>query len=76
MTLAMHELVDRIPSRSRGPNTGLITQVHDALVLEVPASFAEEAARILESSMNRSYDCLPGVRLTASAQIGHSWDKV
>lgn len=76
MNRAMCELVDAIPFNKWGPNTGLIAQVHDQLVLEVPIEKEQEAVGILNEVMNRSYDTLPGVRLTAVAKGGPNWKAV
>lgn len=76
MNLATEELLQEIPFERWGPGTGLICQVHDSLVLEVPEGEAEYAAGVLERCMNRAYEALPGVRLTAKSKIGKSWKKV
>lgn len=76
MNDALMELVEEIPFFAFGPNTGLINQCHDALVLEVPENRAEETARILEGCMNREYAALPGVKFTAAADISNMWKEV
>jgi len=60
-----------------GHGTGLIQQGHDALVLEVPEAQAPQAARELQECMVQEYpDLLPGVVLTATADVGMTWKEV
>ena len=73
MALATLKLVDQIPCEYAGPFTGLINQCHDALVLEVPEHDAERVARILTDAMHQTFDALPGVKFTGTAQIARNW---
>jgi DNA polymerase I-like protein with 3'-5' exonuclease and polymerase domains len=73
MNLAMVELVEKVPLNYAGPETGLINQCHDSLVLEVPEADAPRVAGILEACMTREYESMPGVKLTAKAQIANNW---
>jgi DNA polymerase I-like protein with 3'-5' exonuclease and polymerase domains/uracil-DNA glycosylase len=90
---AMIRIADAIPLHKWGPGTGLITQTHDALVVECPqdtASFDPETKkwtvpegsipwrvqRIIEEAMNQTDPSLPGVRFTATADVGLTWKEV
>jgi DNA polymerase I-like protein with 3'-5' exonuclease and polymerase domains/uracil-DNA glycosylase len=76
ISTAMLEIYDQIPEGKWGPGTGIVNQCHDHIVVECPENEAEGVAKIIERAMNVSYAALPGVKFTASASIGHSWDKV
>jgi len=75
VNLATIELVEGpLPFFKWGPNSGLVTQTHDALLFEVPESKAEWAKQQVNEAMNQSFPCLQ-VPLTASAKIITSWDQ-
>ena len=65
-----------IPLHKWGPGTGLLTQTHDALVVECPKSEAKWVQEVIEHHLNQTHPLLPGVRFTATADVGMSWDKV
>lgn len=65
-----------LPLHKYGAGTGLLTQTHDALLTEVPEAEAEATAEMINHHMNRKYAVLPGVILSASADIGRDWSKV
>ena len=73
---AMIQITEEIPLHRWGPGTGLLTQTHDSLVVECPPEHAAYVASVIESAMNSTHPALPGVRFTASADVGHSWNKV
>ncbi len=73
MARATLALVDQVGCEYAGPGTGLINQCHDALVLEVPEYDAPRVARILTDAMNQTFDALPGVRFTGTANIAGNW---
>jgi hypothetical protein len=73
VNIATLEVVKEIPFERWGPGTGLVVQVHDSLLLEVPRAQAQYAAEVLNSAMNRTFPSLPGVRFTGTAAIG--WKK-
>jgi len=50
----------------------IVGQVHDEIIIEVEESEAEDAARALEKAM---YTDLNGVKLTAEATIGYTWEE-
>lgn len=76
MNQAIIELADQIPRHKWGMGTGIIAQVHDWIGLEVPEQHAEEAAKILESCMNRTHPSIPNIQFTAKADIGKRWNEV
>ena len=59
-----------------GPGTGPIQQGHDALVLEVPESQAEDARKLLEDCMTQEYKSIYDVVFTAEAEVGKNWYEV
>lgn len=65
-----------IPLHKWGPGTGLLTQTHDAMVVEAPIDKAQEVIEIINHHMNKRHPALPGVDLTASAEAGYSWKEV
>jgi DNA polymerase I-like protein with 3'-5' exonuclease and polymerase domains len=73
MARATLALVDQVGCEYAGPGTGLINQCHDALVLEVPEYDAPRVARILTDAMTQTFDALPGVRFTGTANIAGNW---
>jgi DNA polymerase I-like protein with 3'-5' exonuclease and polymerase domains/uracil-DNA glycosylase len=76
MNKAILEIYEQIPENKWGPGTGIINQCHDHIVVECPESEAHWVARVIERAMNGTHPGLPDVELTASADIGPSWDKV
>lgn len=65
-----------IPLWKWGPGTGLLTQTHDAMVVECPPKHAAEVVEIINARMNSRHKALPGVLLSANAEIGHNWKEV
>ena len=65
-----------IPLHKWGPGTGLLTQTHDALVVECPEREAKWVQEVIEHHMNQTHPLLPGVKFTAKADVGHSWKDV
>jgi DNA polymerase I-like protein with 3'-5' exonuclease and polymerase domains len=51
MNLAIQRIADRIPFRGWSPHTGIVLQVHDELVVQVPESKVDKSIRILENEM-------------------------
>ena len=76
MNNAMIGIWRDIPLHKWGPGTGLLTQTHDALVVECPAAEANWVKSVIEHHMNQSHPSLPGVRFTATADIGCNWKDV
>jgi DNA polymerase I-like protein with 3'-5' exonuclease and polymerase domains/uracil-DNA glycosylase len=84
VNLGTLDVVKEIPFGRWGPGTGLIAQVHDSLVLEVPIAEAKYAADVLKRCLCRTIFTLPGVTFTAKPKIGvdketgapTSWAKV
>ena len=76
MNDAMIEIHEQIPFQKWGPNTGIINQCHDAIVIECPEDKAQWVMDLMTRCMNRTYDQLPGVVFTAEAETGMDWSKV
>jgi DNA polymerase I-like protein with 3'-5' exonuclease and polymerase domains/uracil-DNA glycosylase len=76
MNISILQLHEAIPRNKWGPGTGIIGQVHDWIGVECPADKAEEVKGLLEECMNQTHPNLPGVKFTATADVGHSWDEV
>jgi DNA polymerase I-like protein with 3'-5' exonuclease and polymerase domains/uracil-DNA glycosylase len=76
MNKAILEIYEQIPEHKWGPGTGIINQCHDHIVVECPESEALWVSGVIERAMNGTHPGLPDVELTASADIGPSWDKV
>jgi uracil-DNA glycosylase family 4 len=76
MNHALIQLHEAIPLHKWGPGTGIINQCHDSIVVECPEGAAKEVAGLLEECMNQTHPALPGVKITASAAIGHTWKEV
>lgn len=80
MNRAIIELYEEIEKRKKaknwGPNTGIINQCHDSIVIECPEDDAEWARKTLEGVMNQSHNRLPGVVFSSVAAIGKNWKQV
>lgn len=76
MNISLLQLAEAIPRNKWGPGTGIIGQVHDWIGVECPEDKADEVIGLLEECMNQTHPNLPGVKFTATAEKGHSWDKV
>ena len=53
------------------PEAKLILQIHDELIVETPAAYAQQAGEILHTEMEQA--CVLSVPLTADVQEGQSW---
>lgn len=84
----MVELVERIPFFKWGHGTGLLTQTHDAMVIECPADGvykengrwlpakgtpAWEAWHVLHETFNFEHPQLPGVKIVGEPSIAFDW---
>ena len=76
MNIAIIDLAERIPLNKWGLGTGIINQCHDAIIVECPESEAEWVHAQIEDAMNLEHESLPGVKITAEADIGHRWSEV
>lgn len=85
---AMIKIVGEIPMNKWGPNTGLVTQTHDELVVEAPidgcyhngkewvmppGTPARYAADVIEWAMNVTHPSIPGVAITGAAEASLVW---
>lgn len=76
MNIALLRLREEIPMWKWGYGTGIINQCHDAIVVECPEDKAEWVRQVMQECMNLEFDCLPGVKFTAEAELGKSWKEV
>ena len=76
MNTAMIAVHKEIPLHRWGPGTGLLTQTHDSLVVECPEDQAQYVKEVLEHHLNQTHPNLPGVKFTATAEIGTNWKAV
>ena len=76
MNIAILRLFEEIPFEKWGPGTGIINQCHDSIVVECPEAEGPKVAALLEECMNLTHPSLPGVVITATADIGHTWAEV
>ena len=65
-----------IPLHKWGPGTGLLTQTHDALVVECPEHAAPWVIECINHHMTKTHPDLPGVTFTAAAETGATWKEV
>lgn len=73
---AMIAIHKDIPLHKWGPGTGLLTQTHDALVVECPEHAAPWVVECINHHMNKRHPDLPGVLFSAAAEIGMTWKEV
>lgn len=58
-----------------GQRTGLVNQLHDAVLFAVPEDRAEFAREVITQTLTREVEGLP-VKFTAEAEIGTTWKEV
>ena len=75
VNLATLRIDAQYPLDFGGPFTGLVNQCHDALMLEVPESAADEVMVALVAAMSGASSALPGVVFGADAGKGRRWAK-
>jgi DNA polymerase I-like protein with 3'-5' exonuclease and polymerase domains/uracil-DNA glycosylase len=66
-------VVQKYPWGFAGPNTGLVNQTHDSLLLEIPLGRVEEIGRDVQNIM---YSELRGMPLPVDLAVGRSWGKL
>ena len=69
MKLAMVQVAPKLPADAK-----LLLQIHDSLLVEVPAKAAESVGKILKDTMESAYK-LP-VKLKADISIGKNWGEL
>ena len=74
VALGMLDLIQEIPFVP-SERIGIVNQLHDAVLLQVPENRAHDTQRIITECLTRKLDGLP-VTFTAEAHIGESWDQV
>ena len=57
------------------PDSRMLLQIHDSLILEVPKAKAEAIAQMVKQTMETVYDKLP-VKLKADVSIGKNWGEL
>jgi len=75
VALSMIELVEKHIPFDFGQKTGMVNQLHDAVLFSVPESEAEYFQEVVSQTMTRVVEGLP-VTFTASAEIGQNWKEV
>ena len=75
MRIAEQQVLQAFPFGFAGPGTGMIQQVHDSIVVEVPAGQAEQAAQTLAEAMTLH---IPGwsIPVTAESAYGRTLKEV
>ena len=75
VALAMIDLVENHIPFDFGQRTGMVNQLHDAVLFSVPESEADYFQEVVTRVMTRTVEGLP-VTFTASAEIGNNWKEV
>ena len=75
MAIAEQRVLESFPFQKWGPGTGLVAQVHDSMIVEVPAALGEWARDEMTRCMTIH---VPGweVPFTCEADIGQTWAEV
>jgi DNA polymerase-1 len=73
--LSMIDLVEKHLPFDFKNRTGLVNQLHDAVLFAVPESEADYVAKVITETLTRRVDGLP-VTFTAEAEIGNNWREV
>ena len=73
--LSMIDLVENHLPFDFKNKTGLVNQLHDAVVFAVPEAEAEYVADVITKTLTRRVDGLP-VTFSAEAEIGNNWREV
>jgi DNA polymerase I-like protein with 3'-5' exonuclease and polymerase domains/uracil-DNA glycosylase len=73
-TEAQKAICDAIPFHGLGPYTGMVVQVHDFFMTQVPRSRGDFASRVIENAINRTYDSPEGViPIGGTAVVSNDW---
>tara|TARA_R100000664_G_C2756724_1_gene144677 strand:+ start:45 stop:2498 length:2454 start_codon:yes stop_codon:yes gene_type:complete len=72
---AMIELVEKHLPFDYGQRTGLVNQLHDAVLFAVPESRADQVSQIVTETLTSTVAGLP-VTFTAEAEVGETWKDV
>lgn len=73
MKLAMVQAYDALAQKV--PKARMLLQIHDSILVECPASDADQVAQLLRSTMEAVYPSLP-VRLTVDTTTGPNWGEL
>ena len=74
VALGMLDLIKEIPFVPR-ERIGIVNQLHDAVLVQVPELRAHDTQRIITECLTRNVTGFP-VTFTAEAHIGDAWDQV
>ena len=72
VALSIIDLVENHIPFDFGQKTGLVNQLHDAVLFAVPEGDADDVKQIVTEVLTRQVDGLP-VTFTAEAEIGTNW---
>ena len=72
VALSMVELIEKHLPFDFGQRTGLVNQLHDAVLFAVPERRADYAQDMITETLTRKVEGLP-VTFTAEAAIGTTW---
>jgi len=70
MKMAMVEVDKKLPAGAK-----MLLQIHDSLIIEVPASEAEKVGKMVKDTMENVYTKLP-VKLKADISTGKNWGEL
>jgi len=73
MKLAMIDVEKQLDKHH--PEAKMLLQVHDSILVEIPAQEAEAVAKLLKTTMEAVYPKLP-VKLTVDTSIGDNWGEL
>lgn len=73
MSLGMIRLRERIAPGGMGPRTGIVAQVHDFAMAEVPAERGDETCESVQSALTMRFPQLRGLLFPASAKKAANW---
>lgn len=76
INIVLLQLRESIPISKWGYGTGIISQYRDSIVVECPEDKAEWVRQVMQECMNLEFDCLPGVKFTAEAELGKTWKDI
>jgi DNA polymerase-1 len=74
--LATLDFLQKYPFRYAGPGTGLVCQIHDALLVECPYADVKRVSSALQECFTRSHPGLPGVSFSGNTKVGNNWAEV
>jgi DNA polymerase-1 len=70
MKLAMIEIAKKLPE-----DANMLLQIHDSILVEVPAKESDKVGKILKETMESVYTKLP-VKFKADVSVGKNWGEL